>query len=419
MHRKPFFAGLIGNILEHYDTALFGLLAPFIAPLFFHTQDPFTALILTYAIIPMGMATRPLGSLCFGWIGDRFGRRQALCWSLTGMALVTISMGFLPTSRKIGPLSPLFLATLRLLQSFFAAGEAPGGAIYLLENTQAPKRSLLSSLFDATTVGGILIASGLVTFLSMQGWVESGWRYLFWAGGATALLGIYLRLQTEESEEFSSTTFQIKELFQHKRAFLAIVLAAGFSYTTYSLAFILVNGYIPIVTSLTKADMMKVNTVLLGLDLFLLPFFGFLAHRFGKEKIMRLGALASCIGAVPLFSLLGPSSTLLGVTGVRIFIVVSGIAFAAPYHAWAMEQVPPRCRSTLLCFGYALGSQVIGMPTAAICLWSYKQTGWVGAPSLYFIVVALGALLSLHLGSRERITGSARSERTGSPSAAG
>lgn len=402
MDRKPFLAGLIGNILEHYDTALFGLLAPFVAPLFFHTQDPFAALILTYAILPMGMVTRPLGSLCFGWIGDRFGRRHALCWSLTGMAFATIAIGCLPTSRQIGSLSPLLLVILRLLQNFFAAGEAPGGAIYILENTHAPKRSLLSSVFDASTVGGILIASGLVTFLSMQGWIESGWRYLFWAGGATALFGIFLRLQTKESGEFSSAVYQMKELFQHKRAFLAIALAAGFSYTTYSLAFTLMNGYIPLITSLTKADMMKVNTALLGLDLFLLPFFGVLSYKFGKEKMMFFGALAACVGAAPFFSLLGPSSNLLGVTAVRMFIVLSGVAFAAPYHAWAMEQVPPRCRSTILCLGYALGSQVIGMPTAAICLWAYKQTEWAGAPSLYLIPVAIGALFSLRLAQRAK-----------------
>ena len=40
-------AGFIGNILDHYDNALFGLLAPFLAPLFFAGQDPITALILT------------------------------------------------------------------------------------------------------------------------------------------------------------------------------------------------------------------------------------------------------------------------------------------------------------------------------------------------------------------------------------
>jgi hypothetical protein len=41
-------AGMLGNLLEHYDTALFGLLVPFIAPLFFAEKDPITALILTY-----------------------------------------------------------------------------------------------------------------------------------------------------------------------------------------------------------------------------------------------------------------------------------------------------------------------------------------------------------------------------------
>jgi len=405
MLQKTFLAGLIGNILEHYDTALFGLLAPFIAPLFFHTHDPFTALIFTYAMIPLGMLTRPIGSLTFGWIGDRFGRRQALCWSLSGMAVATIAIGCLPTSREIGPLSPLLLALLRLLQSFFAAGESAGGAIYILEHTNVPKRSLMSSLFDASTVGGILIASGLVTFLSAHEWIETGWRFLFLAGGATATVGIFLRMEAEESGEFISLkrTSRLREIFQHKRAFLAIILAAGFSYTTYSIAFTFMNGYIPLVTSIEKSDMMKVNTTLLGLDFFLLPFFGFLSYKFGKEKVMFCGAFCCCLGAIPLFSLLGPSSHFLFVTGVRMFIVLSGVAFAAPYHAWALEQVPPHCRSTILCLGYTIGSQVIGTPTAAICLWIYRETEWVGAPSLYLLPIALGALFSLRLTQRAKL----------------
>ncbi len=403
MHRRlNQLASLVGNILEHYDTALFGLLAPFIAPLFFHNQDPFTALILTYAMIPLGMLTRPLGSLCFGWVGDRYGRRTAMCGSLSGMAIATVAIGSLPTSIEIGPLSPLFLALLRLVQSFFAAGETAGGAIYLLENTQLAKRSLMSSFFDASTVLGILFASALVTILSAQGWMQSGWRYLFWAGGVTAIVGIFLRLKTEESPEFANQSkgYQWKELLQYKRAFFAIVLASGFSYATYALPFTLMNGYIPLVTSLSKTDVMMMNTALLVLDLFLLLLFGTLAHRFGKEKLMFLGSLSACVGAVPLFLLLSPSSSLLLVAFIRIALILSGVAFAAPYHAWAIEQVPPRYRSTILCFGYTLGSQAIGSPTAAICLSSYQLTGWMAAPSLYLIAVALGALLSLRLARR-------------------
>lgn len=397
MRRKSFFASIIGNILEHYDTALFGLLAPFIAPLFFHNQTSTTALIFTYAMLPLGMISRPLGSLCFGRIADRFGRRHALCWSLIGMAMATMGIGFLPISRDIGSLAPLLLALLRLLQGFFAAGESAGGAIYLLENTDRSQRNVMSSFFDASTVGGILIASGLITFLSSQNWIETGWRYLFWAGGATALVGIFLRIKTEETEEFTVAKTQnlFRAIWDHKRPFFAIVLAAGFSYTTYSLPLVFMNGYIPLVTSLAKTDVMKINTALLGLDFFLLPLFGWLAHRFGKEKVMLSGALAACLGAIPLFSLLGPDSTAFTVGAVRTFIVIAGIAFAAPYHAWALELVPAHCRSTLLCFGYSVGSQLIGSSTPAICLWSYEKSGWIGAPSLYLLMVGLAACLAL------------------------
>lgn len=56
----------LGNLFEHYDTALFGFLSPFLASLIFPDHDPITALILTYAIIPIGMLARPLGALVFG-----------------------------------------------------------------------------------------------------------------------------------------------------------------------------------------------------------------------------------------------------------------------------------------------------------------------------------------------------------------
>ena len=53
-------AGIVGNFLEHYDNALFGLLSPFIAPLFFGGEDHITALILTYCMLPLGIITRPV-----------------------------------------------------------------------------------------------------------------------------------------------------------------------------------------------------------------------------------------------------------------------------------------------------------------------------------------------------------------------
>src|ERR1700688_1495282 len=97
----------LGNLFEHYDTALFGFLSPFLAPLIFPKQEAITALILTYAIIPLGMLARPLGSLVFGYIGDMYGRKHALFLTLTGIALVSGGIAFIPTYVQAGMLAPL------------------------------------------------------------------------------------------------------------------------------------------------------------------------------------------------------------------------------------------------------------------------------------------------------------------------
>ena len=389
------FAGMIGNFLEHYDNALFGLLAPFIAPLFFEQKDPLTALILTYAMLPLGFITKPLGSLFFGWMGDRYGRRLALSASLIGMAIVTIGIGFLPVYKDIGIWAPVWLAVARMVQSFCAAGESAGGAIFVLEHTSANKRGFMSGCYDASTVAGILLASGLVTLMSAQGTITEGWRILFWAGGITAICGIFLRLKAEEGQEFVRAPKVASELGQYKMCFLGIVLASGFSYTTYSLAFTLMNGYIPLITTISKTEVMQVNTLLLIVDMFLLLFFGYLASKIGKEKVMLGGALCSVFFAIPLFSML-QSASLFTVISVRFAIIFFGVAFAAPYYAWAIERVPPRHRYLMISLGGALGSQLIGMPTSAVCLWLYKTLGWSGAPALYLLVVGSFAALVVY-----------------------
>lgn len=196
------FAGIIGNILSHYDTALYGLLAPYFSVLFFNNTDPLTALIATYAIMPLGMITKPLGSLFFGWIGDRYGRKQALCCSLLSMACVTALMGFLPTYSQAGAVAPILLALGRMLQSFCAAGELTGSSIFVLENTSIDQRSLMSSFYALSSMSGIMFALSLVTFFSINGWIQERWRLLFWLGSITAVLGLFLRYKTQEETPF-------------------------------------------------------------------------------------------------------------------------------------------------------------------------------------------------------------------------
>ena len=59
---------------------------------------------------------RPIGGVLVGHIGDKFGRRTALTFSVTAMAIPTFLMGFLPSYQTIGVLAPIGLILLRVVQ---------------------------------------------------------------------------------------------------------------------------------------------------------------------------------------------------------------------------------------------------------------------------------------------------------------
>lgn len=63
--------------------------------------------------------------------------------------------------------------------------------------------------------------------------------------------------------------------------------------------------------------------------------------------------------ALPLMISLQKASVL-HVIGVRVMFVIFGVAFFAPFHAWAQQLVPSAHRYLVISLGYALGSQLLG-----------------------------------------------------------
>lgn len=402
---RQFFSSCLGNLFEHYDTALFGFLSPFLAPLIFPDQDPIVALILTYAIMPIGMIARPIGSLVFGYIGDLYGRRHALFITLAGMAFISGCIAFIPTYAQIGIFAPILFCVARMLQNFLAAGEIMGGAILLLENAPVKKYDLLSSLFSASAIGGHLLASLAVFLFSYFEVIDQGWRVLYLFGCITALFGLMIRGSTPLPKPTVSTSQAISSmketLWKHRKILLFIAINTGFANATYSIALILMNGFIPLVTSFTKTEVMQINTYLLLFDLSIFPLFGWVASKISREKLMLSVALCVLLFAMPLLvSLQGASFATIVL--IRMVFVVFGVAFFAPFHAWAQMLVPPSCRYAVISLGYALGTQLLGSPTAALALWSYQKTGMVSSIAWYWMALATASTVSILIALRSR-----------------
>ncbi|MBN1914439.1 MAG: MFS transporter [Parachlamydiales bacterium] len=388
---------LIGNLLYHFDRALFDLLIPFLVPVFFPQQDPVYALIYLYAIGPLSLFIKPLGALIFGHFGDRLGTKKILSITLLGMAIHTGMMGFLPTYAQAGLFSPLLLALTRLMISFFSSGETTGGAITLFENTSPAKRNLISSLYDASGVLGILIASFSVWILHST---LDFWRILFWSGSIIGAIGWYLRKSSlEEPSRTQKTLPPAQVLWKYRTSIVKIMLLAGFSYANYYLTTNFMNGFLHIISSITKEKAIGLNSALLAFDLLLLPLFGILSLKIRKETLMILSILGIIFCGCPLFFLL-KDTTLFKASFLRILLMVFGVILAAPYHAWVYEKTPENHRYLLGAFSTAMGGR-IGSFILPMGLWLYHKTNLTAAP--IFPLIVLGFFSLIAIGQKESI----------------
>src|SRR5262245_26394023 len=87
--------------------------------------------------------SRPLGSIVFGHLGDRIGRKPALILSMVMMGIATLAIALLPGHADIGAAAAVLLLVLRCLQGISVAGEYGTSAVLLVERAPSDRRGLV------------------------------------------------------------------------------------------------------------------------------------------------------------------------------------------------------------------------------------------------------------------------------------
>ena len=135
--RLAILASSAGTLLEWYDLYLAIILARVLSNRIFPGGES-SYFLETLAIVGSSFFVRPLGSLFFGSLGDRKGRKRSFILSLLMMGGATFLIGLLPGFAQAGWWAPLMLLVLRLAQGFALSGEYSGAIIYVAE-TAPPK----------------------------------------------------------------------------------------------------------------------------------------------------------------------------------------------------------------------------------------------------------------------------------------
>ncbi|WPY01280.1 MFS transporter [Candidatus Trichorickettsia mobilis] len=386
---------LIGNSLDHFDTTLYTLLAPHLAPLFFPNTDKTVQLIMAYSVLATSIFTRPLGAIIFGMIARR-APAQGLYYSLIGLAITTTMIGFLPDYNTIGWLAPTGLIIIRLAQGIFAEGETVIARLYILENKSDTKALQASYLYHSSTVFGIVFASAATWAVEVSPFTNA-WRICFWGASCTGLIGYYLRRYSINKRDMLQVSAKINYLnllsiiWKHKVIIVQIAAIINVSYLTYSIPFIIMNSFIPLITDIRASTMLALNTSLLIFDMLFIPICGKYAQKYPPALIMKNSCMVLAVTIIPLWYSLNHAS-LWYVTAVRLWIVIWGIMFLCPLNLWCKKLVNSPDQYLVVGIGNALASATVGRLTPVICLSLWHITNISLSIAFYIAVIIIGAI---------------------------
>ena len=403
-------AGAFGNILEWYDFAVFGFLAPVMSPLFFPASDPVAGLLKTYGIFAAGYFMRPLGGVVLGWIGDRLGRRRSLQISIFLMAVPTVLVGILPTHTTLGAGAALLLILLRLVQGVSVGGELIGSAAYLVETAPPERRGLIGSLSVSGAVGGILLGSLVVTVLTallpetaLSAW---GWRVPFLFGAIIFGAGFWLRRHMPETEAFESTRKEggirynpVADVLRHHlpQVLHLVLILLLFASSFYTL-FVWMPAYLEDFVEPPVDRALLVNTVAMVVLVLAIPLMGWLSDRIGRRLVLTLATAVFLLLAYPLFQWIDTGSLILVLAAQLIFaIILAGIQGPTP--ATMIAMFPPENRLSGVGLAYNLALALFGGTSPMVCTWLIAVTGLKTAPALYLITLGLITFFALVLAS--------------------
>ena len=377
--RRVLAAGVIGNVLEWYDFAVYGFFAPILAEQFFPAGDRMVSLLAAFGAFAVGFLMRPVGAVLFGHIGDRYGRARALLISVAMMAIPTVLMGLLPTYATIGIAASLLIVILRMFQGMAVGGEFTSSIVFLAEHAPPRRRGFFSSwaMFAATTgtMLGAAVGAMLSNLLSPEDLVAWGWRAAFISGIAVAVVGIIVRWNMSDTPASVDRISPVRLAFrQHRREVLRVFGLNMAPAATYYLLFVYAATWVAESSAITRAQALDITTLSILTFLLVAPIAAWVSDRYGRRLLLITGMSACLLLAWPLVWLMHLGQPSLLAVGQMIFAGLLSM-YMATIPAAMCEMFPHQVRVSAVSVGYGLAYALFGGTAPVVAVWLIGHTG--------------------------------------------
>jgi hypothetical protein len=158
----------------------------------------------------------------------------------------------------------------------------------------------------------------------------------------------------------------------------------GVWYIAYSIPFVFLNTFIPMVTKIKLLPMLVNNNFLLIIDAIIALIVWRKLSEFNTKQIILLASTVLLVSILPIFIILQYNPSIFIVTCLKLWLIFWGVIFACPVKFWCEElltNLPEKY--FVMALGSALGNGLIGKTSMGICFYLWHKTNNAIMPALY------------------------------------
>ena len=291
-----------------------------------------------------------IGSLIFGLLADRFGRRRMLSQSILMYSLFTFACGF--------STSVTMLAVFRFLLGLGMGGEWNSGATLVAETWPSAWRGRAMGIVQSSWAIGYALAAIVASVVLSH----ASWRWVFFVGVIPAFVTLWIQHDVPEPELWKSQIQKAPASPDEKVKLWKSVLprlVALLSMNTFGMfawwgLFTWLPAYLALPASRGGRDFSQLGftSFLVVLNLVgMLPgylFFGFFADRFGRKRTI-IAYLALAALSVPAFAAAKQPALILLTASITAFF---GTGFFTGSGILGSELFPTPIRAAALGVSY-------------------------------------------------------------------
>ncbi len=386
MRRDTLIAASLGWMLDSMDVMLFSLLIPAME------RDLHMSAATAGGIMSLTLIAAAIGGVFFGFVADRLGRTRALSASILIYCAATGLCAFTHSAWQ--------LALCRVLLGLGMGGEWAAGAALVAESWPASHRARALGLVQSAWAIGYALAAGVVAIILPRFSSHLGWRLVFLAGMAPAVVTVWIRRRVREPEDFAAVKAKepapFRDLFHGElgRSTVVITTMNAASLFAWWGLFSWVPAFLSLPVSQGGHGLNIVRTssftILMQAGTFLgYTSFGVIADRFPRKRVY-IAFLLMAAAIVPVYTLAGSARAVLLLGPVIGFF---GSGFFSGFSVIASEAFPAALRGRAMGMAYNLGRVVSA--AAPYTIGKLSESRGIGAAlvltSAGFLVAALTA----------------------------